>query len=538
MRPRVSWGAVSLVVACGLVTGCNDGGSATRGTTGPTTPGTAPTTPETTTVPSTVPSTVASTEPPETSAPQATVLDVVTTTAIGPPPAILEWSPTENDLVDVGSLEVPVDDDDPQGPSMTLAVVRHRAVDADQRIGALLVNPGGPGFGGSVYAEQADQIFGDELLSHFDIIGWDPRGTGASVPAVDCIDEYDPYLGIEASPDTPEEELELRTALAELAAGCVARSGAILDHITTADAARDMDAIRIALGEDTISYFGFSYGTMLGATWATLFPDTVRAAVFDGSIDPTTGRSQHLLDQAAGFEQTLQAFLADCSADPTCPFSNGGDASGAFGELLAEMESSPMATVSGRPPLVDGVFEVAVAQALYAEEQWPQLASALAAAQRGNGALLLALYDTYYGRRPDGSYGNDLEAYFAITCADDPDSAGVDAAVAQRESFEARSQIGDTLAAELVICASFPPLDTAAVAITGAGAGPIVVVGNTGDPATPYEGSRRMAETLEEGIFVSVDANTHTAYGLNACIDTAIESYLVDLTVPPAGLSC
>ena len=299
-----------------------------------------------------------------------------------------------------------------------------------------------------------------------------------------------------------------------------------------------MDAIRAALGEDEISYFGFSYGTQLGATWATLFPDTVRAAVLDGAIDPTTGRVQGLIAQAGGFERTLGLFLADCAADPTCPFNNGGDAEGAFDALLASLEQDPIPTAEGRPALVDGVFELGVAQALYAEAQWPELASARPprSTATGRGSW----------RCTTSTTGGDRMARTAtISRPTSPSRAptiravgGLDAALAERPQFAAASRIGFTQAYELVVCASLPAPTAEAFEITGAGAGPIMVVGNTGDPATPYEGSRVMAETLEDGFFVSVEADTHTAYGLNACIDTAIEDYLVDLVVPVGELTC
>jgi hypothetical protein len=246
--------------------------------------------------------------------------------------------------------------------------------------------------------------------------------------------------------------------------------------------------------------------------------------------------------QTAGFDSTLATFLADCSANAECPFNNGGDAEGAFDALIASLEANRIPTAEGRPPLVDGVFELGVAQALYSEQLWPQLASALAAAQAGDGTGILGLYDQYYGRAADGTYGNELEAYFAITCADDPPTAdpaaAVDEAIASRAEFDAVSRIPFTQAYELVICASFPTFETEQVEITGAGAGPIMVVGNTGDPATPFEGSKVMAESLEEGFFVSVDSNTHTAYSISTCAAEAIEAYLVEPAAPEADLVC
>jgi pimeloyl-ACP methyl ester carboxylesterase len=455
-----------------------------------------------------------------------------------------QWERVGVGPVEEGFLDVPLDYDDPEGEQISLYVVRHRALDPDNRIGVLLVNPGGPGYGGSFLADTAEQIYGEVLLDHFDIIGWDPRGTGESEPAIDCVDEYDTVLGVETGPDDPAEETALREAASTFAAGCAERSGDILDHIATADSARDIDSIRRALQEDEISYFGWSYGTRLGATWLTLFPDTVRAAVLDGAVDPTTSRVEGLVDQTAGFDRTLGSFLADCSADVECAFHNGGDAEGAFDALLESLDANPIRTADGRPPLVDGVFEVAVAQALYAENLWPQLAGALAAAQDGDGSGLLQLYDEYYGRAPDGSYGNESEAYFVITCADDPPveagsaEARVDAAIAARAEFDAASRIPYTQAYELVVCASMPDLVTEQVEITGAGAGPVMVVGNTGDPATPYQGSKVMADSLEDGFFVSVEANTHTAYGVSQCAREAIEAYLIEPTAPDEDIVC
>ena len=480
-----------------------------------------------------------------TDATDPTVTDATASPSSTAPVGTIEWTELEAG-VDEAVLEVPLDHDDPDGDQIELYLVRHRATDPAARIGVLFVNPGGPGYGASDLAAQAEFIYNRPLLDTFDIIGIDPRGTGLSEPAVDCVDAYDPYFGVETGPDDDAEDAALREVAVEFTAGCVERSGALLQHLTTVDAARDMDFVRQALGEDTVSYFGWSYGTQLGATWATLFPDTVRATVLDGAVDPTVGRIDGLVQQAAGFDASLSSFLADCSADATCAFNNGGDAEGAFLDLLVAVETTRIPTTAGRPDLTQGVFEVGVAQAMYADTFWPQLAEALASAAAGNGAGMLALYDAYFGRLPDGTYGDELEAYFAITCADDPvaddAAAAIDEAVERRADFYVASpRIGTTAAYELLICASFPQGATGAgddgFEITGAGAGPIVGVGNTGDPATPFEGSRTMAETLEEGVFVEVEADQHTAYGLNACIDGAIDDYLISLVVPD-GVSC
>ena len=461
----------------------------------------------------------------------------------------IEWRAAGVGL-ETGRLSVPLDHEDPGGTTITIALVRRPASDPDRRIGSLLVNPGGPGYGGNVLAEQAGSIYGDALLDRFDIVGFDPRGTGDSTPSIDCIDDLDAVFGVETGPDDAAEESVLLAAAIEFAEGCAERSADLLDHISTVDAARDMDLIRRALGEDTISYFGWSYGTQLGATWATLFPATVRAAVLDGAVNPTVDRVGTLIAQAAGFDSTLTTFLADCSARPACAFHRDGDAEGAFVDLLSQLETNVVATATGRPPLNQGMFELAVAQALYSEASWPALADALERASDGDATGLLSLYDAYYGRRADGTYGDEIEAYFAITCGDDPATGDSDDAVAARRGFLAASpRIGTSAAYEVLICAALAQVQREAPAvtnatgggrfeITGDGAGPIVVVGNTGDPATPFAGSRLMARTLEDGVFVAVEADSHTAYGLNRCIDDTIEAYLVDLTVPDEGTAC
>ena len=506
------------------------------------------------------------TNSPEISAPGATATTVTTSTATAstatttsvtpaqPTPAQpvesetqrIDWVELEPGIEEA-SFGVPIDHDDPDGEQIELYLVRHLAADPSARIGTLFVNPGGPGFGASDLALQADFIYGAALLDAFDIIGIDPRGTGRSGPTVDCVDDYDPYFSIETGPDDATEDAALQAIASDFAQRCIERSGDVFAHITTVASATDVDLVRQALGEETVSWFGWSYGTELGATWATLFPETVRAAVLDGAVDPTVGRVDELVQQAAGFDSALTAFLADCSADTSCAFHNGGDAEGAFLDLLVAVETTRIPTLDGRPPLNQGIFETGVIEAMYDDSSWPSLAEALTDAADGDGAAMIGLNDRYYGRRSDGSYGDELEAYFAIVCADDPAApapagAAVDEAVAVRRDFYLTApRISTAIAYEVLICASLAaagsgggtPLD-----VTGEGAGPIVVVGNTGDPATPFEGSRRMADTLDDAIFVAVEANRHTAYGLNACIDRTIDEFLVDLELPDRGLTC
>lgn len=473
----------------------------------------------------------------------------VTTTAAPPdttspvvtefPPAVggsIEWSKCGE--VECGTLDVPFDYDDPSIGSFTLNIQRRAASKSDRRIGSLLVNPGGPGFGGATLAQLAEFYFSDDITDSFDIVGWDPRGTGESIPAVDCIDDYDPYFAYDPSPDTPEEQREMEQKGQAFVEECAKNSAAILPYISTVSSARDMDRIRAALGENTITYFGFSYGSELGATWLSMFPTTVRAAVLDGATNPNVGYVDEGLQQAAGFEQQLTAFLADCSKREKCEFHNDGNAEAAFDALMIELDSFPLVVRSSRPAVNQGVALISASYAMYSESSWSELAAALRDAQNGNGGVLLKMYDDYYQRKADGSFGNELEAFYAITCIDDPGPKTITEVDSYRPQFlQVAPRLGDSFAAGYV-CALWPSYDTVSVPITGEGAGPVVVVGTTGDAATPLESSRAMAASLEEGVFVTVTADRHTGYGVNNCVVSAVDDYLVERKVPPRDLIC
>ena len=450
----------------------------------------------------------------------------------------IEWTQV-SDRTDEGRLTVPVDYADPQGDTIELYVARHRAM-AEPSAGPMLANRGGPGADGATLALGATGWFGSEVTDNFDVIGWDPRGTGQSEGAVDCIDDadYDRYF---SAPDiTPDDDAE-RTELIELAEeytqACIDRVDT-LQYVGTNNSARDMDAIRQALGAEQVSYFGFSYGSELGGVWATLFPTSVRAAVFDGATDPTSDPLQSTLQQGAGFEASLTSFLAQCSADTQCPFHNGGDAEGAFDRLMVSLDESPLPSGGDRIAVNRSVAVLAVAQAMYSESYWPALERALEDAAAGDGGGLLQLHDAYYGRREDGTYGNLIEAFQAINCADDEERPTVG---------EADADVDDVLAVAPRIfpyttgsysCTFFPPALDPRIEITGAGAGPIVVVGTTGDPATPLESSRAMADALEDGRLVVVEANEHTGYRGDDCVRDIVHEYLLTLVAPDDGTIC
>ncbi|MEQ1698568.1 MAG: alpha/beta hydrolase [Ilumatobacteraceae bacterium] len=458
-----------------------------------------------------------------------TVAGTDTTGTTATPVGGLEWDDFGDDgSVQISSIDVPIDYNDPSKGTFNLYLARHLA-DPAKRIGSLLVNPGGPGFGGSDFAIYAEQVYNSPLLEAFDIIGWDPRGTGLSEPAIDCIDDYDAYY---ASLDiTPDDEAE-RTAIADsaeqFAGECVANNADILQYIGTNNSARDMDSIRAALGEEKISYFGFSYGSELGATWATLFPDTVRAAVLDGAADPTADFIESGLQQSVGFEATLATFLAQCSDDDGCAFHHDGDAEGAFDALMLSLDESPVPSEDGRPDVNRQVAVTAAIQAMYTDALWGELADALAAAEEGDGRGLLALYDNYYERGPDGSYPNSLEAFQSIYCMDTVERLSIEEEDATAPEFLAAAPRISPGTTGSYFCTFFPTAQDPRVTITGAGAGPILVMGTTGDAATPLAGTRTMADTLEDGRLVVVDADQHTGYSVNRCSGDVIDQYLLD----------
>lgn len=451
-------------------------------------------------------------------------------------PAPLVWE-SAGAQTDTAVLAVPIDYDNPGAGSFEIFIARHRATDPANRIGALLVNPGGPGFGGSYLALSAPRIYESALVERFDIIGWDPRGTGLSAPVIDCIDDYDSIFG---ALDTAEDPESAAVALSlEFAEACRRNNAEIISHVGTNNSARDIDSIRRALGEEQLSYFGFSYGSELGATWATLFPETVRAAVLDGASDPNADRVQSSLQQITGFEASVTRFLAACSADEKCAFHNGGDAEGFFDQLMSDLGSSPIPSVPDRPMVGRSIATDAVIMAMYSERSWPALERALVQAHAGDGTGLLALHDSYYQRRSDGTWGNELEAFQTIRCADQPERPTIAQLESEQQLFvRAAPRLVPADSPVGVFCSFFPESIEPRATITGSNAGPIVVVGTTGDPSTPFESTRRMASTLEQGVLVIVEAEQHTGYNVNRCINDVVSAYLVDLVVPAPNTRC
>jgi pimeloyl-ACP methyl ester carboxylesterase len=439
-------------------------------------------------------------------------------------------------------LTVPLDYQQPaNGQTLKVALFRLRATDRKHRIGSLLMNPGGPGAAGTEFVRSVGSVLPDEIRKRFDIIGFDPRGSGDTHP-VKCRDDLDDVFTLDYSPDTPDERARLDAGLQQLAQSCEQRSGEVLPYVSSENTARDMDRIRRAVGDKALSYVGYSYGTYIGTLYAKLFPKRVRALVFDGALDPNLTGVELALQQAVGFEQALDGFLGQCSRNNRCPFYNAGDPAGAFDRLIAQVDAQPLPGRRDRM-LGGGEFDLAVAQALYAGDSgYAQLEQALAAAQRGDGDKMLRLADQYTGRRRDGTYDSSQPAFWAIGCLDGPVIGGPDAFQAAEPQFRAAApRIGVPLLNAGLICAYWPvPPEPSPAPVRIADTPPIVVIGTTHDPATPVQWAEGLAMEISSGVLLTAEGTQHTSFLLagNACVDAKVIKYLVDRTPPPNRTKC
>lgn len=453
----------------------------------------------------------------------------------------LDWRDC-GDGFECATIALPLDHADPDGATLDVELLRRLADDPDARIGSLLVNPGGPGSPAIEMARLAESFLPDELLEKFDIVGFDPRGAGQSTP-VDCGDGFDAYYALDPTPDSAAERQALIDAARAYAADCAGRSGDLLAHVDTESAARDMEYIRAALGEERITYLGYSYGTFMGALYAGLYPQRVRAFVFDGAVDPALEPVELTRTQAIGFENALEAFLAACAGDEGCPFQSEGDPGAAYDALMARIDAEGLPAAGDERRLGPGEATLGVAASLYDEVRgWPALADALAAAAAGDGGALLDLSDGFVERRPDGSYSNLFEANSAINCVDTTVSKDIEVYDALYERLKREApRLGVSSAYLGLTCVYWPaPPARSPAPIAAAGAPPIVVIGNTGDPATPLVWAESLAAQLDSGVLLTWVGEGHTVFAFDRsdCIDTAVVDYLVRLTVPQDGTIC
>ncbi len=453
----------------------------------------------------------------------------------------LSWERCRDDQF-CGEIDVPLDYASPQAESITLSMLKVPAESKDQRVGSLVVNPGGPGGSGIEYAAQSSLYLGAELRQAFDIVGFDPRGVGESAP-VECLSdpELDEFVASDPDPDTVPEQREAAELLAEFGQGCAEESGDLAAHVSTVEAAKDMDIIRSVLGDKQLSYLGASYGTLLGATYAELFPDGVGRMVLDGAVDPSLSTEEMSLVQAEGFETALRAYVGSCVDSGGCFLGETVDAGvQRIRTFLDEVERQPLDASDGRR-LEVGNAVLGVWAPLYNEDYWPLLDDALEAAFDGDGTPLLGLSDLYTSRDSDGYRNNSLEALYAVNCLDQDDAIAMSEVPEQVEAFETASPtFGAIFAYGLASCADWPFESAGGPAeIDAEGAEPILVVGTTRDPATPVEWAEALAEQLDSGVLVRRDGDGHTGYNVgNDCVDDVVESYLVSGRVPKSDVDC
>jgi len=443
---------------------------------------------------------------------------------------------------DCTDVTAPLDWDNPEAGDISLAVVRHRAEGTP--VGSLLTNPGGPGASGADFVlNSLGAVVGPDLIENYDVIGFDPRGVGDST-AVTCYDaeDMDAYLyGIpSAERGSAEWEAELLASHKAFAEACDANSGGILPYITTINSARDMDLIRAVLGDKQLNYLGYSYGTFLGATYAKLYPEKAGRLVLDGAIDPAVPGLEVGATQALGFESALRAYMQACLDSGECPFNGTVDEAMAdLGALLASVDRTPLKNGDGRLLGADSLMTGIIA-ALYSADSWTFLSQALDEALQGDPTSAFLLAD-FYNNREDGVYtDNSSEAFRAYNCMDYPveDDPAAEAAIEAKIAEGAPTIAPYWTGPDSCEVWPYPPTGTRGE-ITAEGAGPIVVVGTTNDPATPYEWSESLADQLEEGVLITRVGEGHTGYNKgNICVDDAVEAFLLDDVVPEDGLRC
>lgn len=450
------------------------------------------------------------------------------------------------DSLECADVYVPLDWDEPAGERITLRLAKHPASDGEP-LGTLFVNPGGPGASGVSYLSgNIDGAVSEDLQQDYDVVAWDPRGVGHSTP-VHCLPaaEMDEYLfdgseteGLEIGSD---EWIDASVAAsAEFGEACAAETGELLGHVDTMSTVRDLDMLRTISGDETLNYLGYSYGTYIGARYADAFPERVGRLVLDGAIDPDATMFDVVREQTRGFEAALRTYASDCLSRDDCPLSGDVDAAmRQIGGVLERVESDPIEASDGRV-LYPGTMLTAIITPLYSPESWPALDQLFASVTAGEADTAFRLADFYY-EREGGQYPvNKTEAFAAINCLDyanDLDPNRMQAEAAELEvvaptigRFQGYGDVG---------CAEWPfPGAEERGPVQAEGADPILVVGTTGDPATPYRWAESLTEQLESGVLVTFHGEGHTAYGKNACVNATVDEYLLQGRVPSADPQC
>nr|WP_199189992.1 alpha/beta hydrolase [Mycobacterium sp. ENV421] len=466
-----------------------------------------------------------------------------TTPALGPPVPVA-WSPCRTAGAECGDVEVPVDYAETGGAIAQLALIRFPAT--GQKIGSLVVNPGGPGGSGVDAAIKLVNSLPPQVRQHFDFVGFDPRGVGSSTPALWCNSDADNDAA-RTDPQvdySPSGVAHIEDTRKQFAQRCVDKTGTkFLANVGTVNVARDLDRIRVALGDEKLTYLGYSYGTEIGATYAEAYPDKVRAMILDGAVDPDADPIQAAVDQAAAFQKAFNDFAADCAGDGGCPL--GADPAKAvdvYHELVDPLVAAPAGTDDPRGLGYSDAL-TGTMMALYSPKMWTTLSRGLAELAQGRGDILLTLADAYLGRDDQGHYPNTNDVQTAVNCVDvAPNTDRAKAADKDRQLRQV-APFGTygpfTGNAPLDVCAFWPvPPSSGPHTVSAPGLPPVLVVSTTGDPATPYQAGVELARQLG-GVLLTFDGTQHTTvFRGEPCVDSYAAAYLIDLTLPPRDARC
>jgi pimeloyl-ACP methyl ester carboxylesterase len=462
---------------------------------------------------------------------------------------VLHWKSCQDGKFQCTTATAPLDWKNPGTGSIKLALIRHVAT--GKSLGSLLVNPGGPGASGYKFiADSLSYAVDSKLESNYDIVGFDPRGVNKS-SAVTCYKdpkEMDAFLyNISPNPVGSDAWIaDQEASTAKFGQACEKYTGALLGFVDTVSAARDLDLLRAILGDKKLNYLGYSYGTLLGATYAELYPKNTGRLVFDGAVDPATTDFEVTETQAKGFESALRAYIANCLTGTDCPFKGTVDAAMTdVRGILDQLNVSPLKASDGREVGSAAMFN-AIILPLYSRSNWPALNTLFKDVMAGSGDYALQLSDAYYDRNANGTYAdNTTEAFIAINCLDYKSSSSIATMRAQAaELAKVAPVFGPQMSYGGTTCYDWPYQSTRdRVAIAAKGSAPIIVVGTTNDPATPYVWAQNVAKELQNGHLVTYKGQGHTAYNKgnsqgNLCVDNAVDNYLIDGTVPKTDPKC
>ena len=464
---------------------------------------------------------------------------------------ILDWS-TCYDEFDCAELLVPINYADLTVGSFEIALLRYKAQDQKNRIGSLVINPGGPGSSGVDYAYNAEFYFDPEVLDRYDIVGFDPRGVNRSAP-IRCLndEETDAAYAADAKPDNDAELAQAIADAKDFVDKCQS-SNKYLNHYSTAESARDMDILRAALGDKKLNYLGKSYGTYLGTLYAQFFPDKVGRMVLDGAVDPNISILAQNISQAKGFDDALAAFITDCAKEDDCPLPKDKQAAvEKITSIFASSASNPFPRkfkVKGdNRTATESLIVLGTLSALYDNvDGWPKLRTALSEGLQGYGDSFLDLVDQYSDRSPDGTYlANELDSGAIIDCLDWPDTRTIEETKEEAKRFTDVAPIfGPYLAYTNIACKYLTPmikdkLTRESNKITSIKTAPIIVIGTTGDPATPYKWAVGLHKIFTTSTLISLNGDGHLGQGRgSACVDDAVDAYLLDGISPKENLSC